>query len=79
MDNVAAIQQQFSNDFTLQFQCAHNTFPPLRNLNIPFVVTMEDNQKLMKPVTGEEIHEASLQMDPYNAPRPNGFSVAFYQ
>jgi len=72
------IQMLLINDFVIRFQLSHNSLPPLRNLNIPSVVTIDDNEELIKPIIDKEIHEVLSQMDLYKAPKPNGFDVVFY-
>jgi len=42
------------------------------------VVTIDDNEELIKPIIDKEIHEVLSQMDLYKAPKPNGFDVVFY-
>jgi hypothetical protein len=51
---------------------------PVLSLITP-MVTQEDNNMLLAPLTKVEIHEALLQMHPDKAPGPDGFNPAFYQ
>ncbi|KAK4252603.1 hypothetical protein QN277_014354 [Acacia crassicarpa] len=46
---------------------------------VPCVVTVEDNENLMQPVTNSEIEEAVFQLGSNKAPGPDGFSALFYQ
>ncbi|MCH80014.1 hypothetical protein A2U01_0000776 [Trifolium medium] len=39
----------------------------------------EDNERLVMPITREELKEALFQMHPDKAPGPDGFNPAFYQ
>lgn len=47
--------------------------------NIPKLVTPEHNAMLMRPIEREEVEEAILQMEKGKAPRPDGFTVDFFQ
>ena len=47
--------------------------------NIPSLVSVEDNDSLMSPVTEEEITSIVWSMEPDKAPGPDGFSVHFYR
>ena len=47
--------------------------------NIPKLVSVEDNDSLMSPVTEEEITNIVWSMEPDKAPGPDGFSVHFYR
>jgi hypothetical protein len=42
-------------------------------------ITQEDNDRLVMPITKEELKEALFQMHPDKAPGPDGFNPAFYQ
>jgi len=46
--------------------------------NIPKIIGIEDNEKLTKKVTEEEILGALQQMNPDKALGPDGFSTHFY-
>eukprot|EP00253_Pinus_taeda_P036438 PITA_36438 len=47
--------------------------------NIPKLVSIEDNENLMSPVTEEEISNIVWSMEPDKAPGPDGFSIHFYR
>jgi hypothetical protein len=42
-------------------------------------ITSEDNERLVAPITREELKEALFQMHPDKAPGPDGFNPAFYK
>jgi hypothetical protein len=42
-------------------------------------VTQEENDRLVAPITREELKAALFQMHPDKAPGPDGFNPAFYQ
>jgi hypothetical protein len=42
-------------------------------------ITQEDNEKLLAPISKEELKEALFYMHPDKAPGPDGFNPAFYQ
>jgi len=42
-------------------------------------VTLDDNEKLLKPIQDSEIKGAVFQMDKFKAPGPDGFGAAFFQ
>ncbi|MCI28064.1 RNA-directed DNA polymerase (Reverse transcriptase), partial [Trifolium medium] len=42
-------------------------------------VGQEENEKLVAPITKEEVKNALFQMHPDKAPGPDGFNPAFYQ
>jgi len=44
---------------------------------VRMVVTNAMNQSLLMPYTNEDIHQVSLQMYPYKAPRCNGIHAFF--
>jgi len=46
---------------------------------IPNLVSEEDNDSLMSPVTEEEITSIVWSMDPDKAPGPDGFTIHFYR
>jgi hypothetical protein len=48
-------------------------------LNIPTVVSQEDNAKINQEVTEKELYEALFQLHPDKAPGPDGFNAHFYQ
>lgn len=47
--------------------------------HISKLVTKEDNHKLNKPITGEEVYEAVKEMHNGKAPGPNAFNVDFFK
>jgi hypothetical protein len=42
-------------------------------------ITQDNNDRLVAPITREELKEALFQMHPDKAPGPDGFNPAFYQ
>jgi carbamoylphosphate synthase small subunit len=42
-------------------------------------ISQEENDKLVLPITKEELKDALFQMHPDKAPGPDGFNPAFYQ
>eukprot|EP00253_Pinus_taeda_P028344 PITA_28344 len=46
---------------------------------IPKLITMEQNKALMRAATMEEVEEVVMNMKKGKAPRPDGFTVEFYQ
>jgi len=48
-------------------------------VDLPNVVSVDDNTNLVKPVENQEIKEAVLQKDKFKAPNPDGFGAAFFQ
>jgi hypothetical protein len=55
-----------------------STHDPILSLVVP-KVSQEENEKLVAPITKEEVITALFQMHPDKAPGPNGFNLAFYQ
>ena len=47
--------------------------------NIPKLVSLDDNDTLLNPVTEEEISKIVWSMEPDKAPGPDGFSIHFYR
>jgi len=72
------IQQLFIHDFTSRFKSAHDPTSPI-DINLPLVVTEEDNFLLLQPLQDHEIKDAIFQMDKFKAPGPDGFGAAFFQ
>ena len=48
-------------------------------VDLPNVISMDDNLNLVKPVETHGIKEAVFQMDKFKAPGPDGFGAAFFQ
>lgn len=46
---------------------------------IPSIITNEQNEPLMRAVTLEEVEEIVMNMSKNKAPRPDGYTVEFYQ
>lgn len=42
-------------------------------------ISIADNDKLVAPVTKEELHEALIHMHPNKSPGSDGFNLTFYQ
>jgi hypothetical protein len=66
------------NYFNILFKANASEHDPVLSLITP-KVTQEDNDRLVAPITREELKEAIFQMHPDKAPGPDGFNPAFYQ
>jgi hypothetical protein len=66
------------NYFDQLFMANSSIHEPILGLVGP-KITDEDNEKLVAPITKEEVREALFQMHPDKAPGPDGFNSAFYQ
>lgn len=42
-------------------------------------VSSEDNDKLLEPITKEELYETQIHMHLSKSPGPNGFNLAYYR
>jgi hypothetical protein len=60
------------------FRASSTRHDPILSLIVP-KITEEDNDRLVMPITKEELKEALFQMHPDKAPGPDGFNPAFYQ
>ncbi|MCH97677.1 CNGC5-like protein [Trifolium medium] len=66
------------NYFNQLFKSNPAMHDPVLSLITP-KITQEDNDKLVMPITREELKESLFQMHPDKAPGPDGFNPAFYQ
>jgi carbamoylphosphate synthase small subunit len=66
------------NYFDQLFKANTSTQDPILSLVVE-KVSQEENEKLVAPITKEEVRTALFQMHPDKAPGPNGFNLAFYQ
>ncbi|MCI06308.1 endonuclease/exonuclease/phosphatase family protein, partial [Trifolium medium] len=66
------------NYFDHLFKANIATHDPVLSLVAP-KVSEEDNERLVAPITKEEVKDALFQMHPDKAPGPDGFNPAFYQ
>ncbi|MCH82559.1 RNA-directed DNA polymerase (Reverse transcriptase), partial [Trifolium medium] len=66
------------NYFDYLFKANATIHEPVLSLVAP-KVTEEDNERLVAPITKEEVKNALFQMHPDKAPGPDGFNPAFYQ
>jgi hypothetical protein len=64
--------------FDQLFKANSSVHDPILSLVAP-KINDEDNEKLVAPITKEEVREALFQMHPDKAPGPDGFNPAFYQ
>lgn len=46
---------------------------------MPQIITMEQNEQLMQPITHEEVKQALFQMHPDKSHGPDRMTPAFYQ
>ncbi|GAU45954.1 hypothetical protein TSUD_301630 [Trifolium subterraneum] len=81
-NNVATTQPELCevalNYFNHLFKSNPTVHEPVLSLISP-KITREDNERLDRPITREELKEALFQMHPDKAPGPDGFNPAFYQ
>src|SRR3954466_2340792 len=66
------------NYFENLFQAGSGVYDPVLNLISPRIEE-NDNNKLIQPLTREEIHAALFSMHPDKSPGPDGFNPAFFQ
>jgi len=78
VDSPTQIQKLFVHDFTTRFKSSQQNSINI-DIDLPMVVSEEDNFNLIKPIEDLEITEAIFQMDKYKAPGINGFKAAFFQ
>ena len=78
IDEASRIQQLFIHDFTLRFKSSHTTETCI-DIELPTMVSEEDNFLLLQPVQDHEIKDAIFQMDKFKTPGPDGFGAAFFQ
>lgn len=64
--------------FESLFAVKDNMHEPVISLIQPLISTT-DNEKLVAPVTKEELHEALIHMHPNKSPGTDDFNSAFYQ
>jgi len=77
-EEAPRIQQLFIQDFTSRFKSSHTSTTRL-DVELPMVVSEEDNFLVLQPVQDQEIKDAIFQMDKYKTPGPDGFGAAFFQ
>jgi hypothetical protein len=66
------------NYFDHLFKSNSTVHEPVLSLIGP-KITQDDNEKLLAPISKEELKEALFQMHPDKAPGPDGFNPTFYQ
>jgi hypothetical protein len=66
------------NYFDYLFKSNSTVHEPVLSLIGPRI-SQEDNEKLLAPISKEELKAALFQMHPDKAPGPDGFNPAFYQ
>jgi len=77
LEDATRIQQLFIHDFTSCFKSSHTTETRI-DIDLPTVVSEEDNFLLLQPVQDQEIKDAIFQMDKFKTPGPDGFGAAFF-
>jgi len=78
LEEAPRIQQLFIHDFTSRFKSSHTSATRI-DIDLPMVVSDEDNFLLLQPVQDHEIKDAIFQMDKFKTPGPYGFGAAFFQ
>ena len=79
VDSQADISQLLTNAFRGRFESA---FSNSRTLDLSFIhkyVTPQDTTSLLAPVSDAEIKAAFFDINPYKAPRSDGFGSKFFQ
>ena len=77
MDEGPQIQQLFVHDFTSRFKSSHTSATHIK-IELPTMVSEEDNYRLLKPIQDQEVNDAIFKMDKYKTPRPDCFGAAFF-
>ena len=78
IEDAHQIQNLFIRDFTSRFKSSYVPTSPLL-IDLPLVVSEEDNVLLLQPIQDHEIKDALFQMDKFKTPGPDGFGAAFFQ
>ena len=76
-DEALQIQQLFVHDFTARFRSAHTNMNHIE-IDLPLMVSEEDNYLLLRTIQYQESKDAIFHMDKYNMPGPDGFKAAFF-
>lgn len=83
-DNMEEIRDRMGickvakNYFTELFTAKEGNYDLVLNL-MRASIAVEDNVKLLSPISKEELHATLLEMHPEKSLGPNGFNPAFYQ
>jgi len=76
------LKQSASRHFQMLFKddgCSYEDVSSDFLLNVPSLVSIEENFDLMKPFSEQEIVEVIWAMESDKAPGPDGFSIHFYK
>ena len=79
IEDIHVIRQHFIQEFTKRFTSARLSSARLNGTLSSPVVTSEENDLLIRPVSDSEIHNAVFQLDPHKAPGSDGFGASFFQ
>ena len=79
LEDPLLVRQRLIQDYKSRFSSARGSLIPLTGHLADPVITAEENEALIRPVTEEEIHTAVFQMNPHKAPGSDGFGASFYQ
>ena len=79
LNEFESIKNKFILEFSYRFKSSRPSLWSLPDLSISPVITTDENLELIRIVSEEEIHTVIFQMDPYNAPGPDGFITSFHQ
>ena len=78
LDEAPQIQQLFVHDFTSRFKSSHTNSTHIE-IELPKMVSEEDNDLLLRPIQDQEVKDAIFQMKQYKTPGPDGFEAALFQ
>jgi len=78
VDEASHIESMLVNKFTTRFKTAHTSSPNIQ-LDMANLISADDNDNLLQPVTDLEIKDAIFQIDKFKSPGPDGFGVAFFK
>jgi len=79
IEDQSTLQQKFLDDYSIRFKSAVSNTRIIPNLDLPPVVTKEDNYLLVQPITFQELETVVWGIDPHKTLGSDGFSASFFQ